>query len=91
MGAKSKEEAALGRREGTLYIGAYLSSRAKILHGRILQAAEDAGEAVQLRIDPPGAPLMVQRIRVAGREFPLVMPQSVDAIMDAYIQQGLPT
>eukprot|EP00884_Botryococcus_braunii_P018287 jgi/Botrbrau1/5141/Bobra.0172s0013.1 len=50
--------------------------------------AEDAGEALDIWMEP-GVPLMVQRVRLRGRDFPMVMPDNVDAVMDWYIEQGL--
>lgn len=55
----------------------------------LLRSPEDVGEPVDTVL-PRGLQLMKQTVDTAGHTIRLVVPRSVDAVMDMYIETGKP-
>ena len=50
-------------------------------------SSEDCGHPIDTVL-PPGLELMQQKFTLAGRDFTLVVPRSIDAVLDMYIERG---
>ena len=53
----------------------------------LLCSSEDCGHPIDTVL-PPGLELMQQKFTLAGRDFTLVVPRSIDAVLDMYIERG---
>ena len=51
-------------------------------------SSEDCGQPIDTVL-PPGLQLMHQQLTLAGRDLTLVVPRSIDAVLDMYIERGI--
>lgn len=64
-----------------------VSARLNSMHGPLPQHPEDVGQPIDTVLHP-GLQLMQQHLMLSGRKMTLIVPRSIDAVLDMYIARN---